>query len=150
MPSSCHDFTTRRLRVEHNWNHGNKNNSLAALNLEYNYGTNHHYHPDFSRDSYGGAESHIRRWVYDLQLGTAQKSALHLFHRPTWRDSNPVDNGCFSVKMAGYTAGGGGFTDPIVYLTSDETKPATPYYSTGGQVPSYVTPANNYYVLKHS
>jgi PKD repeat protein len=147
MPKSSHDYTTRRLHVEHNSNHGLSGDNFSGINEEFNYGTIHHYQPRISRDTYGGDAGHVRQWVYNANLGTADKNANIIFHQPKWDSAPASSNGCFTITMVGYSAGGGGFRYPTVYLTNDETKPATPYVSTAN-VPTNITTANNYYVLR--
>jgi hypothetical protein len=155
--SESHDWTTRGLHVEHNSNHGtssvtNQNSgSFRPINMEFNYGTIHHYQPYLNSDGWGGTNAHIRVWVASTSNGWTSDPNMQVYiHQPQWDTSGPGDGGCFSVYMDGLSANSSANL-PIVYLTSDETNPATAYHASGSNVvPGNITPANNYYVLRSS
>ena len=155
--SESNNFTTRRLHVEHNASHGTSSvtgqNSgyFPPLNMEFNYGTIHHYQPHLNSDGWGGTDAHIKLWIYSGSNGWSADPNMQLYvHQPVWETYGPNDNGCFSIYMDGLSSNNSA-NIPIVYLTSNESNPATAYQISGsGAVPGNVTTANNYYVLRYT
>lgn len=162
--SQSHDYTIRRLQTKNNSGHGSStvtgqnSGAFRPLNLEFNYGTNHIRQPHFSSPAWSGGDySHIKMWISTTNFAGgayyADPNTQTYVYQPKWDDANPLDNGCFSIYL-GSTSNNASYKKPIVYLTgaADSTaNPATPYYCrVGTQVPSNITTANNYYVLKYT
>jgi PKD repeat protein len=150
------NYVTRRLRVHHNANHGTSSvtgqnsGNFRPINMEFNYGNIHHYQPTLDADNFGVNDAHIRMWMSQPSQGWVGDKNTHLYvHQPVWSTSSSKDNGCFSIYVIGLKSIG--MVNPTVYLTSNESVPATPYIvPVGTQVPSNVTTANNYVVIKYS
>lgn len=152
------NYTTRRLLVAHNSHHGTApgnqtSGTFAAINMEFNYGTVHHYQPHFGiiDGGLGANKGHIQLWMAGTIAGTAYKGDPNLsviVHQPVWENSGPQYNDCFVIRYSGLKTINGKY--PTVYLTSDETKPAKVYVmSSSSTAPSTITKANNYYILTY-
>lgn len=163
--NQAHDFTIRRLHVYNNSGHGTSSatgqnsGTFRPLNLEFNRGTNHIRQPHFSSTAWAANSdnAHMKMWIYTSNFAgaayTADPATAYYVYQPTWDDASPDDNGCFSIYLGSLSAIPS-YRYPTVYLTGaadDTSNPATPYLvKAGTKVPSNITTANNYYVLKYT
>jgi PKD repeat protein len=162
--NQAHDFTLRRLHVYNNSGHGvstvtgQNSGSFRPLNLEFSHGVNHIRQCHFSSPYWSATDNaHIKMWIYTSNFAgaayTADPTTEWYIYQPTWDDAHPNDNGCFSIYLGSLSVNTT-YRIPTVYLTGaadDTSNPATPYVvRVGTKVPSNISTANNYFVVKYT